>query len=257
MTDRSEAESDSDGPLADAAEDVRVADEERVRQLLRETSIYVVYQPIVNLDSEQVIGYEALTRFVDDPARSPSWWFIEAAELGILVPAELMAVDIALRDLKQLPPATFLALKVSPATMLSDKFRAAIAHVPGDRLLLDIAEHGSFEDLSAIGDEIEALRERGVRVQLEDAGSGFAGLQNLVSLQPDVIKIDIDVTRGIDQDETRQLIAFALRSLADRSGATVVAEGVETSAEVDMLRALGIHSAQGYLFGKPGPLPGG
>ncbi|HLI44316.1 MAG TPA: EAL domain-containing protein, partial [Acidimicrobiales bacterium] len=101
---------------------------------------------------------------------------------------------------------------------------------------------------------LSLLRDSGVRVALDDTGSGLVSLRQLLDIQADIIKIDTDVVRGIDTDVTKQAIAFALKSLAERSGAVSLAEGVETEEEAEMLESLGIEAAQGYLFGRPAPL---
>ncbi len=218
--------------------------------MLAEATIRVAFQPIVDLSTKNVIGFEALARFPGDAEISPQTWFAEAAEAGLQVEIEMAAIREALAHLEDLPPDAFISLNVSPVTAGSDELRDALSSVDGSRVVLEITENAAAEGYDQVIDAVDVLRASGVRIALDDTGSGTVSFNNLFDVHADIIKIDIDVTRGIDSDPMKEAMASALKSLADRSGAMSLAEGIETEEELELLKGLDVHAGQGYLFGR-------
>lgn len=229
---------------------------ERIERVLSEHRLTPVFQPVVHLPSRSVVGVEALARFPLEPARGPDRWFAEAAEVGLGVPLELLAVRTALRALDSLPETVFLAVNVSPTTVLSAELAEILTGPACRRLVLELTEHVQVEDYDALAAALELPRARGVRLAVDDTGAGFASLQHLLGLAPDVVKLDISLTRGVDRDAARRALAGALVLFTAEIGAILVAEGVETASELEVLEQLGVQYAQGYHLGRPGPLPG-
>ena len=230
---------------------------EQLEAVFEAGAIRVAWQPIVSLATRDVLGYEAFARFTQFSNRdqlSPVAWFSAASAFGLRERLEMLAVRSALADAKRMPETVFISLNVSPATVEDPELEKALEAVTADRVVLEIAEDAVADASEVVDQAINRLREKGVRIAVDDTGSGLVSLRQLLGIHADIIKIDTDVTRGIDYDVTKQAIAYALKSLADRSGATSMAEGVETEEEADMLATLGIGAAQGYLFGRPGPL---
>ncbi len=222
-----------------------------IEAVLADASMRIAFQPICDLRSLQPIGYEALARFPGEHP-GPLQWFNEASRIGLLQPLELHAVAAALTQLPLLPEAGFLAVNISPPTAASKAFGEMVSGVPPDRLVLEITEHAVVENYRQFAAAIEYLRSFGVRIALDDAGgSPDVGLQHLIYLKPDILKIDVTVVRGIVADEMRQAVAAAYVNLAQRAGALVIAEGVETDDELAVLLGLGIEVGQGYLLGRP------
>ncbi len=183
--------------------------------------------------------------------RPPNEWFEEAAEVDLGARLELAAVEAALTHVDRLPAQAFMSVNVSPATATEPDFGALLLAASGSRIVLELTEHArveSYEPLLAAPDE---LRGHGVRIALDDAGAGYAGLQHLLRLQPDVIKLDLDLTRGIHADPARRALAGALVGFAREIGATIVAEGIETADDLTTLHALGVAWGQGYYLGRP------
>jgi EAL domain-containing protein (putative c-di-GMP-specific phosphodiesterase class I) len=222
-----------------------------LRQLPGDGSIRVAFQPIVDLASTNVIGYEALARFPGDPSISPRAWFAKAAEVGVLLELEMAAIRAALEQLERLPSDAFISVNVSPATAGSEQLRAALGEVDGSRVVLEISENAAADGYEEVSEAVGALRATGVRVALDDTGSGTVSFSSLFDVHADIIKIDIDVTHGIASDPMKQAMASALKSLADRLGAMSLAEGIETEEELNLLRGVGVQAGQGYLFGRP------
>jgi len=243
-----EAEGSFDEPL----DDPRLLEaRRRVEQLLEDDSIRVAFQPIVDLATKKVIGYEALARFPGDSGISPQMWFAEAAEVGLQLEIEMAAIRTALRQLKSLPSDAFISLNVSPLTAGSEDLREVLGSVEGSRVVLEISENAAATGYDKVTDAVGELRAAGVRIALDDTGSGTVSFSNLFEVHADIIKIDINVTRGISSDPMKEAMATALKSLADRSGAMSMAEGIETEEELVLLRALDVQAGQGYLFGRP------
>ena len=125
---------------------------------------------------------------------------------------------------------------------------------PAQRLVLELTEHAVVQDYASLQVALHPLRQRGVRVAIDDAGAGYASMRHILQVRPDIIKLDMSLTRGIDQDFQRRAMASALIAFARETGSVIVAEGVETEAELAQLKRLGAANAQGFLLGRPKPL---
>jgi EAL domain-containing protein (putative c-di-GMP-specific phosphodiesterase class I)/AmiR/NasT family two-component response regulator len=240
--------------------DRRVAaehDEQRIRveQVLKCRSLAMVFQPIADLDTADIVGVEALARFNCEPRRPPNEWFDEAAEVDLGTELELAAVKSALHQLEQLPPNTFMSVNVSPATAVSVELGIALRKVPAAQVVLELTEHTRVQDYEQLLAALADLRSEGVRIAVDDAGAGYAGLQQLLRLEPDIIKLDIDLTRGIHSDPARRALAGALVTFAKEISAVIVAEGIETEDDLCSLRELGVPWGQGFHLARPGALP--
>lgn len=239
----------------------QVAEEKRREMLLaRHVAVLnaehfaIVYQPIVQIADNQVTGYEALTRFLANPVRTPDIWFEEAAEIGLQQTLELAVIAKALRNLSRLPEDTYISINASPTTVLSGTLGKALLRYPCDRLMLELTEHSSVNDYAQIVNVLEPLRQRGLQLAVDDAGAGFASFRHILELKPNVIKLDTSLIRQIDINKGHRALAAALVRFAQETGSQVVAEGVETEAELAILRELGVDKAQGYLLGRPAPI---
>jgi len=226
----------------------------RLEELPADGSLRVVFQPIVDLATTKVIGYEALARFPGDSSITPRTWFAEAAEVGLLLDIEMTAIRAALAQLERLPTDAFISVNVSPSTAGSDELRDVLGGVDPTRVVLEITENAVDGDYEEVSDAVGALRDVGVRIALDDTGSGTVSFSSLFDVHADIIKIDIDVTHGIASDPIKEAMASALKSLADRLGAMSLAEGIETEEEFKALREVGVQAGQGYLFGRPEPV---
>jgi EAL domain-containing protein (putative c-di-GMP-specific phosphodiesterase class I) len=188
--------------LSDQARDDerrRVATE-RIRSVLDGPGPEMVFQPIVSLEDGAVAGVEALARFHLEPQRTPDVWFAEAKEVGLGVELELVAARSALKCMGRLPQGVSLFVNLSPEAFVSPGFGELLGSVPEDRLVVEVTEHAPVEDYSAVAEPIALLRRRGGRLAIDDVGAGFASLRHIVRLGPDLVKLDIELTRNIDAD---------------------------------------------------------
>jgi EAL domain-containing protein (putative c-di-GMP-specific phosphodiesterase class I) len=217
--------------------------------------LQMVFQPIVELVTGKVVGYEALSRFSSEPVRPPNEWFSEAASVGLGVDLELHALRVALAAWNHSTTDSYLSLNVSPETATSQRLFAFLEDAPCDRIVLELTEHTGIEYYGALGVALGRLRAKGLRLAVDDAGAGYSSLRHILNLRPDVIKLDIALTRGIDTDPARQALAIALGSFRNEIGAILVAEGIETQGELEMLVRLGLTHGQGFHLGRPAQLP--
>ncbi len=226
--------------------------EKFVRITLADRSLQTVFQPIVDLRTGSTVGAEALARFTAPPFRAPDLWFAEAAELGLGTELEVTALRSALEQLVKLPTGLYLSINASPATIVSAEFRAAMAEIPAERVVLELTEHTGIDDYHLFGEAITELRSNGLRLAVDDAGAGFSSFRHILNLRPDIIKLDIALTRGIDTDPARRALGSAMLTFGlDAYDASIVAEGVETQNELTTLQNLGCHYGQGYYLGRP------
>ncbi|HEU4911214.1 MAG TPA: EAL domain-containing protein [Actinomycetes bacterium] len=224
-----------------------------VVDVITSDGLTAVYQPIVDVQRGVAVGYEALARFPD--GASPDTWFTRAASAGLGVQLEVVAISTALPALAVLPADTYLSVNASEEALRSEALLNILDGVQPERVVLELTEHVVVADVPGLLDALAPLRARGVRLAVDDTGSGYSGLRQLLDLRPDILKIDRGLTQGIDSDPARQALAWALSWFAGSTDATVVAEGIETEAELETLRSLGVGCGQGYYLGRPGPLP--
>lgn len=234
--------------------DLRRERVERVRHVLQHGGMSVLFQPIMALKSREVVGVEALARFTGGPVRPPDEWFAEAAQVGKAIELELAAINLALGQRELLGPGAFLSVNVSPEVAAAPAFAALLETVAAEHLVVEITEHSRVEDHLPLLEALAPLRARGVQVAVDDAGSGYAGLQQILRLRPEILKLDNDLTRGIDQDPTRRALTTAMLTFATELGATIIAEGIETAEELDTLLDLGVPWGQGYHLARPAAL---
>lgn len=227
---------------------------ERLCNVLDEQHFHIVYQPIIHVGMNKLVGHEALTRFTAEPFRSPDKWFNEAATVGLQEDLEFAVIRKALADFHHFPDDTYLSFNVSPGTILKGSVPALFAGYPLQRVVLEVTEHESIDNYSAIADELAPLRQQGLRLAVDDAGSGYASFRHILKLKPDVIKLDASLVGAIDKDQSIRALAAALIRFAEETGSKVVAEGVEREEELAVLRQLKVNKAQGYLLGRPCPL---
>lgn len=225
----------------------------RIEEVLSGEGITILHQPIHDLNSWVPVGVECLARFADCTERGPDRWFAEAGEVGLAIELELMAVRSALETLSYVPAHCYMAVNVSPATVICGALENLIADVPAGRLVIEVTEHGEVGDYALLRAALQPLR-RHARIAIDDVGAGYAGLRHLVDLQPDILKLDMSLTRDIESDPARKALVHALVHFAHDIGSSIVAEGVETEAERSTLNKLGVSRAQGYLFSHPMPV---
>lgn len=256
---RSSSGTPPSAPSAKRSESEQEQLREQRRELIGVTianhSVETLLQPIVDLRSGGAVGVEALARFAHEPIRPPDVWFAEAAILGLGVELEMTALRVALRQLSRLPSGLYLSLNASVETIMSEEFQRSMQDVSAERIVLELTEHHEVHDYSLFEQAVRNLRSKGVRLAVDDAGSGYSSFRHILNLHPDIIKLDIGLIRGIDGDPARRALGSALLTFGlDAYNASIVAEGIETEGEFRTLQGLGCPFGQGYYLGRPGRL---
>lgn len=212
----------------------------------------LVFQPIVDLATATVAGYEAQARFPG--LAGPDVWFAAAADAGIGAELEALALHKALATVDELPGNTFLTVNVSPHLLGADAVQTALATRPDlHRVVVELTEHTPVDDVGALREQCDALRRRGALIALDDAGSGYSGLQQLAALRPQVVTLDRALVSDADADPVRVALAEMLGEFARRIDAWMLAEGMETPGELAAFARLGVPLGQGWLLGRPAP----
>ncbi|MBB3909563.1 EAL domain-containing protein [Sphingomonas desiccabilis] len=221
-------------------------------------AIAMAFQPIVDLRTGRPWAYEALVRGADGESAASvlarvtpenRYAFDQQCRVAAIegaVAAGLLETGARL-SINFLPNAVY-----SPKACIQLTLRTAQATgLPTDRLMFEFTEDERMADPAHVLNIVESYREMGFTTALDDFGAGYAGLGLLARFQPDVIKLDMALLRGLDASEPRRMIVESMVGLCRRLGVTVIAEGIETRGELDAVRALGIELVQGYLLAKP------
>jgi EAL domain-containing protein (putative c-di-GMP-specific phosphodiesterase class I) len=209
----------------------------------------VVLQPIVDLVTDRQVGSEALSRFPAAWGKAPDVVFEEAHSVGLGHRLELLALRRAADHLDAVEG--YVAMNISPATLLLPEFTDLMRALPLDRVLLELSEHDQVADYAELAAVLAPLRTDGLRLAIDDVGAGYSSLRHIVLTAPDVLKMDRSVVSGVDTDPVLAKLVSSLVEFGHGCGAKVVAEGVETAAEAAELRRLQVDLGQGWLFGRP------
>ena len=214
----------------------------------------LVFQPIVDLRRGVIVGYEALSRFDGQPGCGPDRWFAAADELGVGARLEARVVAAALAVRADLPEHCFLSVNISPH-LLTEPAVADVLLAEADLtgIVLELTEHVPVEDTDRLIALLDRLRAVGAAIALDDAGSGYSGLQQLALLRPDFVKLDRALVDHADRDEAKLALAELLGTYAGRLDAWLLVEGIERPEELEAFVRLGVPLAQGYLLAEPGP----
>ncbi len=227
-----------------------------IHDVLRDGSaLRVVLQPIIDLRLAQVAGYEALTRFGGSPV-PPDVWFAAAELAGVGPELEALAMRRALERRAELPAGTFLAVNVSPHLLGSSAVQTVLDQAaPLDGVVVELTEHVDPGERGELLRGLAGVRSRGARIALDDTGTGYSGLREIATLKPDVVKLDRSFVDHCDTDAVKAAVVESLCGIAHRLQATLVAEGVERTEELDWLQQAGVPLAQGWLLGHPHESP--
>lgn len=214
--------------------------------------LWMAFQPIVCFSTRRVWAYEALVRSTEPVVATPGALFDVAEKLGILDEVgRALRLRVAAAASKA-PGRAHLLVNVHASDLKDDDLfdpRAPLSRI-ASRVVLEITERASLEDIPDLRDRVATLRKVGFRLAVDDVGAGYAGLGSFARLEPDVAKLDMLFVRGIETDSTKQQLVRSLVGLCHDLHTEVVAEGIETEAERKTLVGLGCDLHQGWLYGK-------
>jgi EAL domain-containing protein (putative c-di-GMP-specific phosphodiesterase class I) len=230
-----------------------------VIELVARDAVSPVYQPIVDLQTGLVSGFEGLSR--PDPQTAfedAGSLFTVAEQSGRTADLDWVCIRSIIAGAGALEPDQSLSLNLSPMTIEAPEFQPlpllgllSKARIPPDRIILEITERQGIDQVDTLRAKLNACRAAGFKIAIDDLGAGNSGLRLLSQIQFDIVKIDLSLVQAGTQREASLDIVRTLMELATRWGAYAVAEGVETLDQLHMLRAIGVGHAQGYLLGRP------
>jgi EAL domain-containing protein (putative c-di-GMP-specific phosphodiesterase class I) len=229
----------------------------RISALLESQMLMTAFQPIYGLAEERVVGVEALSRFVSDDGAAAELWFAEAAAVGLGANLEFSALGSAAAAARDLPGHLYVSLNISPTSCLDPRLPELFEHIelPISRVVLELTESISDEEYPQFISAVNPLREKGLRIAVDDTHSGAGALSRMVYLRPDFLKVGRNVIADLDNDGIQRALAAGLVDFAQQLGTTLIAEGIETVGELKVLTELGISAGQGYLLGRPSVMP--
>lgn len=212
----------------------------------------LVAQPIVDLQRGVVVGHEVLSRFTRVPGVTPDKWFAAAARHGVGAELNARVLERAVGLRSGLPPGTFLTVNIDPEAVGSPVLERAIDRTGSlERLVIEVTEHSAFDDVESVVATLDGWRARGAKVALDDVGSGYAGLQALLRLRPDFVKVDREIVADLDRDPAKRAVVKMLGDFAGGLDAWLLAEGIERIGELEECINLSVPLAQGWLLGRP------
>lgn len=229
---------------------------EAIVEVLANKGPEMVYQQLVDMRAHRrgenrIVGYEALARF---PFAAPPEWFEVAGSAGLRLDLELAAMRNAISGFSANNHDGFLALNLSDASLTSSKLPDVLADLDPGRIVLELSEVAVIKSYEVTKRFVDSLRDRGIRLAVDDVGAGEIDLWHILRLEPAVIKVDMSLVRDIETTPRNRALIRGISAMAQDLGIMVVAEGIEAPEEEDMLLELGVQYGQGYLFGKPRPL---
>lgn len=211
--------------------------------------LHLVLHPVVDVCAGRIAGYEVLSRF---PSAVPTEeWFNAARALGRDVDLDRVVLTGALARLDELPPGTFLTVNASPTSLADEGIMDILLAEDLTGVVLELTEHTAC-DPRDLAEPLSRLRARNALVALDDVGTGHSGLLRMAVVRPEILKVDLQLVRGLHDDPVKRSLVQFLGECAGRLDSWIIAEGVETVAELDVLRGMGVPLVQGFLLARPG-----
>jgi EAL domain-containing protein (putative c-di-GMP-specific phosphodiesterase class I) len=216
--------------------------------------MWIATQPIVSWRSRTILAYETLVRTDEPTLRNPSELFAAAERLERTRDLGRAIRRLVARLIPEAPKSAEVYVNLHPSDLEDDELcsNSGVLTPFADRVVLEITERAALDEIRGLPARVTLLRKLGFRIAVDDLGAGYAGLSSFAALEPDVVKADMSLVRGIEGSAIRQKLVGAIAGLANDLHIHLVAEGIETAAERDCVDALGAHSLQGYLFARPG-----
>jgi len=226
-----------------------------IKRIINESDIKTFFQPIFDLKTSEVLGYEVLSRPpTTGPVNNPELLFRAALMYGMYFELEMVCWKQAFMKWNQAVRIGLLFLNCMPYLIEHVKFTGKVLpqfNIPGDRVVLEMTERMAINDFALFHSKVHTLKKTGLRIAIDDVGNGYASLDTIAETAPDYVKIDMFLVRDIQDSPLKQSIVESIVRFCHKNGITTVAEGIEKQPELDMVRRLGVSAVQGYLLGTP------
>lgn len=248
---------------SDAAHSSADETREALLAILEQRKLSAVFQPILNLNGEGFIGFEGLIRGPEDsPLHAPVNLFCAAEQCGLSLEIEMVSRQIVLETFAQLRLPGRLFLNISPSVLTHPSFKNGQTleymrqlGITPDQVTIEITENQRTDDIKLMRDALLHYRSMGFKIALDDLGEGFSSLRLWSELHPEFVKIDKHFVKDADSDPLKRQFLKSFQQIADGSGCLIIAEGIETEAEFQTVRNLGIALGQGYFIARPSANP--
>ena len=230
--------------------DVDLEQSDKIHSMIQRSDFKMAFQPIFNLNDRSVFGYEALLRpGASAPAEKPGVLMDLAKHLGISQELDLACIEKALDTVPPNTPRLFANIEI-PTVVHPDSLLKVVALAERFKqpLVLEITERGTVANLNSLVSPCEILRKRKIALAVDDVGSGYASMERVLSIRPQFLKIAMSITRSVDADTIRRVMAESILYMSERIGASVIAEGIETEKELAILKRVGVKLGQGYYL---------
>ena len=235
----------------------------RLKEILEQRQLNALFQPIINMQRGEIVGYEGLIRGPSDsPLHSPMNLFKVARAHGLSVEIEHMCRRVVIERFAELGLPGKLFLNVSPEMLLQPRARhgETLGYIQEvglnpDRVIIELTENQPTYDYDLLREAAKHYRGMGFEIAIDDLGEGFSSLRLWSELRPEYVKIDMHFVQGINQDPVKLQFVRSIQEIAEQSGTVVIAEGIETQTELLLIRDLGIAYGQGYHIARPHATP--
>lgn len=236
------------------------------RSIIDTPRIKIVYQPILEFSTNSILGWEALARGPEaSHFHSPLELFNFAEETGLLFPLEKACRETAIKNIGNIQDNQKIFLNIHPKTLVDPNFKTGETmlflqqyNINPENVVFEITERHSIKNFTIFYETLHHYRQQGYQVAVDDLGAGHNGLMSIAELKPEFIKIDISLTRGIETNPAKRALVEAVITFANKMDVKIIAEGIETSSQLETLISMGAHCGQGYFLARPDfpkPLP--
>jgi EAL domain-containing protein (putative c-di-GMP-specific phosphodiesterase class I)/GGDEF domain-containing protein len=247
-----------DEALADATTEQEQLVRQRARKLrsiVAGRRIRTLFQPIVDLRANRTIGYEALSRGPSGEFESPDVLFRVAYEADLVLKLDSVCRTNAVRSMGKLRADELLFVNMEPGSIFDPRLMESIPARHVRRVVFEITEHAAISDFQTFRQAAQFVKQSGFKLAMDDVGSAYSGLRIVSMIEPDFIKLDMELTREARRNRVKMELLKAIAGFSNDAGIPMIVEGIETQEELDTVAQLGVHLVQGYLMGRPMAMP--
>jgi EAL domain-containing protein (putative c-di-GMP-specific phosphodiesterase class I)/GGDEF domain-containing protein len=227
----------------------------KLRAILTGHRITTLYQPILDLRSHRAIGFEALSRGPKGEFASPDVLFRIAYEADLVVKLDAVCRERAVRSIGKLEADQLLFINMEPGSIFDPMLMKSIPLRRVPRVVFEITEHAAIADFQTFRQAVQIVKQSGFKFAMDDVGSAYSGLRIISMIEPDFIKLDMELTREAQHNRVKMELLKAIAGFCADAGIPMIVEGIETQEELDAVIQLGVHLVQGYLMGRPAAIP--
>ena len=233
------------------AKKIRQAKLAIINKVIKEKRLLTEYQPVFSLLDNRHVGFECLARFKSEQSRLPNFWFKDAEDVGVGAWLQIEAVKKAVEPLLQFQSQLFLSINASPQTIQSPRFDDLIQTMPQNRIVIEIDEPSRSKDEASFNSSLQRFKQYGARLAVDITGCDGPSLQQILNLQPNIIKLDVNLLRAMERDPTTSASGPALIDFTRETKCEIVVKGEVTAGDIAILPKVCAPSNQCYYLGHP------